>query len=102
MGKKLYWAELAPRKLAEKKNKNWGDNPSTKCRFCGKIFARKDTADKHERDVCTFPGAPHHVCFDDGECPTRCIGPRESEYFSIIYLCPFVMIARKKSDEPSS
>uniref|UniRef100_T1KXF3 Uncharacterized protein n=1 Tax=Tetranychus urticae TaxID=32264 RepID=T1KXF3_TETUR len=83
-GKKGHrWAHLAPAELAAeeekmKKRKKWGIDPKTPCRFCGKTFARKDGADVHERDTCTEPGAPNHVCGSDPEkpCPTPCIGPR--------------------------
>ncbi|XP_053204259.1 proline-, glutamic acid- and leucine-rich protein 1-like [Panonychus citri] len=87
-GEHYSWAELAPKEMEsareeekrrirkEKRTGKWGANPETRCRFCAKIFARKDVADTHEKNACKAPGAHKHVC-DPGVCPDPCIGSRD-------------------------
>lgn len=56
-------------KLKEpKKRRNRNPEKPGNCRYCGKVFNRRSTAYRHEREVCKDHGAPRHHCYDD--CPS--------------------------------
>lgn len=53
------------------------------CRFCFKAYSRSDRASKHEKSLCTFPGAKNHNYDAIGKAnkcplpPMICPGPHE-------------------------
>ena len=71
------FARYMPDEIARAKRLKRGPNPERPCRFCRKNFARKEAADRHERDTCKFLGAPHHECNED--CFIPCLGKQPYE-----------------------
>uniref|UniRef100_T1KK49 Uncharacterized protein n=1 Tax=Tetranychus urticae TaxID=32264 RepID=T1KK49_TETUR len=64
-----HWASCAPEEMTAERRKRGVQIPRN-CRFCKELYSTRDTQIRRERDTCTDPGAPNHLC--DDSCPDDC------------------------------